>query len=107
MPVAKMDEDSVLIRGFKDTAWTPDSMALLDYIFPCSRKIWNVRGNHTAQEDSRQSFNNESVVNKIQVDNAVSSPAAATSPPQPLLSSGCSSRHSRALGAGSLSRRAP
>jgi hypothetical protein len=39
---------SLPIRGFKDISWTPESMAMLDILFPCNRKVFSVRANETA-----------------------------------------------------------
>jgi len=41
------------IRGFKEIHWTVEAIQMLDVLFPCNRKVFNVR-NTTKQEASHQ-----------------------------------------------------
>ena len=42
-----------VIRGYKDIEWTPESIEFLDLVFPCNRKVFNVREDPAAQEASQ------------------------------------------------------
>jgi len=46
-----------VIRGYKDIEWTPESIELLDLVFPCNRKVFNVREDAAAQEASQAALN--------------------------------------------------
>ena len=42
-----------MIRGYKDIDWTAKSIEFLDLVFPCNRKVFNVREDESAQEASQ------------------------------------------------------
>ena len=43
----------MLVRGFKEIRWTNMTIAMLDVLFPCNRKIFSVRLNESAQAESK------------------------------------------------------
>ena len=50
---AKPSPGGRVVRGFKDIIWTEDTINMLDLLFPCNRKVFSVRANLTAQQDSQ------------------------------------------------------
>ena len=46
-PAVEPSAAATVVRGFKDVAWTADSLQALQDTFPCSRIVYNVNNNAT------------------------------------------------------------
>jgi len=46
------DPPATPIRGFKEITWDEDTLAMLDLLFPCHRKIFSVRNNESEHLES-------------------------------------------------------